>query len=159
MSKGNTTVEIKKRMYNQSTLEILLGLGEDESITEHLKQQPIPEDILNIAWVLDKPTRLPTVLKTIHAINKEDNIDVRLSLARAQIDAALKMNENLQQYTKQKFVAETIERMVFGNLLVEGKSSKNSNGNGDQKTEKKTKGKSAGKKKAGSSGKKAPAKK
>ena len=98
----------------------------------HMKKNSISGDILNLAWVLDDPGRLTVMLENIHNIPQEDNILIRLALARVQIDAALSMNENLQKYTKQKFVAETIERLIFGDLLVEGKSSKN-NGNGKEK--------------------------
>ena len=129
----NSMIVIDKKRYSESNLRMLLGIGEDITLKDHIKKISISEDILNLAWVLDDPSRLTVMLEKIHAIPHEDNILVRLALARVQIDAALSMNENLEKYTKQKFVAETIERMVFGDLLVEGKSSKN-NGNGKEKT-------------------------
>ncbi len=117
---------------------MLLGLDDSIKLKDHVKKLSIHQDILSIAWVLDKPVRLPVELETIHNIAKDNNIHVRLALARAQIDAALNMNENLQKYTKQKFVAETMERVIFGDLLLEGKFSKNSSSNGNGNTKKTT---------------------
>jgi len=128
----SSTIEIKKKRYEKTHLSMLLGLEHPSDLASFIKSNTIPEDILNIAWVLDKPTRLPVALKSIYEISRDDNDTVRLALARAQIDAALHLNENLRKYTKQKFVAETMERMIFGELLLEGKSKKNSrkkNGN------------------------------
>ncbi len=157
MNSGSSTIEIKKRRYSESTLCILLGLEDEESLAAFLKKQTIAEDILNIAWVIDKPIRLPATLGIIHGIKKDDNVEARLALARAQINAALRMNENLQMFNQQKFVAEAMERIIFGNLLVEGKSSKNSNNsNGNGKKDRK---KGIKKKGTASSGKKASPKK
>lgn len=136
MHEETSTIEIHKKHNRVSTLKILLGLDDSMSLKDFLKKKTVPTDILNIAWVLDEPTRLPIILEIIHAIPNEENMEVRLSLVRAQIDASLRMNENLQKYTKQKFVAETIERLIFGDLMLEGKSSKNSgnsNGRGEGK--------------------------
>lgn len=127
MTSGNSMIEIDKRQYSEMTLRILLGFPEGDTVRSYLKDHTVPPDILTIAWVLDQPTRFPVVLADIHGIARENNTAVRLALARAQINASLRMNENLQMFHEQKFVAETMERMIFGDLLVEGKSSRASN--------------------------------
>ena len=159
MSRDRSTIEIGKKRYNRDNLAMLLGLENESDLDNIMKMDAVPSDILNIAWVLDKPTRLPVALKDIYAIERDDNEGVRLALARAQIDAALNLNENLQKYTKQKFVAETIEKMLFGELLLEGKSKKNSSGgNGNNNAAKRSQNK-ASPKKGKTSGKKQTSKK
>ena len=138
---------------------MLVGLEDQDLLETYLKENIISDDILRIAWVMDKPTRLPVSLEQLYNIKNIENNDVRIPLARAQVDAALRMNENLQKYTKQKYVAETIERLIFGELLLEGKGKKkNNNGNGDG-TPKKKKRTTAGKKKSGVKAKPKPSKK
>jgi len=142
MYEHTTTIEINGKKYNESNIRILLGLEEVQNLKQYLKKNRVSEDILKIAYVIDRPTRLTTMLKEIYHIPHEDNEDVRLALARVQIDAALRMNENLQRYMQLQFVSETIERLIFGELLLDGKTKKES-----EKGKKKAKPVGAGSKK------------
>ena len=82
----------------------------------------ISNDLLNIAYILDKPSRLPIMLREIYHIPGKENEEIRLALARAQIDSLLNMNQNLEKNSTQKYVSETIEKLIFGELLLNGKS-------------------------------------
>lgn len=126
MYEHHTTLEINGKKYNESNLRILLGLEEGEDLRKYLKKNRVSEDILKIAYVIDNPTRFTAMLKEIYHIPHENNEEVRLALARVQIDAALRMNENLQRYMQLQFVSETIERLIFGELLLDGKVKKGS---------------------------------
>ena len=122
---GNpSTIEINSKHYSKSNLCMLPGLGDPISLKDYLKKNKISKDILNIALVMDDSSRLPVMIKQIYHIPREGNEEVRLALVRAQIDAALRMNENLQKYMTQRYVAETIEKLIFGELLLDGKAKK-----------------------------------
>ena len=120
---NSSTIEINAKHYSKSNLCMLLGLGDSVSL-KVLKKNKISKDILNIAQVMDDPSQLPVMIKQIYHIPREGNEEVRLVLVRAQIDAALRMNENLQKYMTQRYVAETIEKLIFGELLLDGKAKK-----------------------------------
>ncbi len=122
MYSDTSNVDIGKKKYNRGNLCVLLGLEDTSQLTDEIKKKSIPEDLLKIAWVLDKPSRLSMILKEIFYISRDNNEDVRLALARAQINAHLKMNENLEKYTQQRFAAETMERLIFGELMLDGKA-------------------------------------
>lgn len=124
MYSDTSNVDIGNKKYNRGNLCVLLGLEDTSQLSDHIKNNTISEDLLKIAWVLDKPVRLPMILKDIFYISRENNEDVRLALARAQINGHLKMNENLEKYMQQQFAAETMERLIFGELMLDGKANR-----------------------------------
>ena len=107
----NDYVIINDEKFSAHDLRLLMG--EDE-IRE-------PKGfILLIARALRNPLRLPWFLKDIYALClKEDDLrDMRLSLIRVQIDAEMRMNEDIQRYQQRRYVTQVIEILLFNDLLL-----------------------------------------
>jgi hypothetical protein len=96
--------------------DILLLSGEDE-IKEPEK---IKSYVLLIAKALRNPMRLPWLLKDIFnlCIKEEDQRDMRLCLIRVQVEAELKMNQDIQRYQQRRYVGQVIEILLFNELLL-----------------------------------------
>jgi len=105
-------IKIKGKNYSIATLKVLTG---EETITP----RKINKDFLVIAEALDEPDNFPFLLKPLFEISNNDD-ELRLGLARVQIDSKLNMKEDLEAYNTRLFVAETIEKMLYGGLLIEG---------------------------------------
>jgi hypothetical protein len=76
--------------------------------------------ILLVARALRNPMRLPWFLKEICALclKEEDQRDMRLSLIRVQVEAEMRMNEDIQRYQQRRYVAQVIEILLFNDLLL-----------------------------------------
>jgi hypothetical protein len=76
--------------------------------------------MLLIARALRNPMRLPWFLKDICALclKEEDQRDMRLSLIRVQVEAEMRMNEDIQRYQQRRYVAQVIEILLFNDLLL-----------------------------------------
>lgn len=99
---------------NKKTLQILLGKKEIGRVNKRFKL---------IASALDNPYELPSLISDIYKLEPKE--DLRLGLIRVQLDSTLRMNENLEFYQKRLYVTESIEKMLYGELLLEkGKDSK-----------------------------------
>ncbi|MBN1236468.1 MAG: hypothetical protein JW999_10560 [Methanotrichaceae archaeon] len=99
-----------------STDDLLLLTGEDE-----IKQpDQIKGYILLMARALRNPMRLPWLIKDIFnlCIQEEDQRDMRLCLIRVQVEAELKMNQDIQRYQQRRYVAQVIEILLFNELLL-----------------------------------------
>ena len=107
----NDTVTINGEKF--STDDLMLLTGEDE-----IKEQK--GYILLVARALHNPMRLPWLLKDICALclKEEDQRDMRLSLIRVQVEAEMRMNEDIQRYQQRRYVAQVIEIMLFNELLL-----------------------------------------
>ena len=78
------------------------------------------ETVLLIAECLENPSRF---YLNVERIVKAPSIkEMRLHLVRAQIDSELNMRENVDLHTQRLWVAQTLERMVFGGLMTEGEN-------------------------------------
>ena len=75
---------------------------------------------LLVARALKNPMRLPWFLKDICALclKEEDQRDMRLSLIRVQVEAEMRMNEDIQRYQQRRYVAQVIEILLFNDLLL-----------------------------------------
>jgi hypothetical protein len=104
-------ITIKDERYSSVDLKLLIG--EDEV------KEPKPH-ILLLAKILRNPMRLPWFLKDICALclNDEDLKDLRLALIRVQVDAELKMNQDIQRYQQRRYVAQVVEILQFNELLL-----------------------------------------
>lgn len=96
--------------------DLMLLSGEDE-IKEPGK---IKNYILIVARALRNPMRLPWLLKDIFnlCIKEEDQRDMRLCLIRVQVEAELKMNQDIQRFQQRRYVAQVIEILLFNELLL-----------------------------------------
>ena len=123
-------VKIGNKFFSIGTLKVLIG-------EETIKPKKIGNDYLLIAEAIDNPDNFLFLLAPIYEISLTD--DVRLGLTRIQIDSKLKMKEDLEVYSTRLFVAECIEKILFGDLLIEGNSQRDENGNDkDKDTSKKS---------------------
>jgi len=76
--------------------------------------------ILLLARILKEPLRLPWQLKSICGLclDEADQRDFRLALIRIQVDADLRMNEDIQRYQQRRYVAQVIEILLFNELML-----------------------------------------
>ena len=71
-----------------------------------------------IAETLEKPKSMYLHIEDI--INAPEIVDYRLHLARVQMDSELHLRDDVDRYTQRLWAAQTIEKMIFGGLMVEG---------------------------------------
>ena len=110
----NNSITIKGEKY--SIDDLLLLSGEDE-----IKDpEGIKGYLLMMAKALRNPMRLPWLIKDIFnlCIKEEDQRDMRLCLIRVQVEAELKMNQDIQRYQQRRYVAQVIEILLFNELLL-----------------------------------------
>ena len=110
----NNSITIKGEKY--SIDDLLLLSGEDE-----IKDpEGIKGYLLTMAKALRNPMRLPWLIKDIFnlCIKEEDQRDMRLCLIRVQVEAELKMNQDIQRYQQRRYVAQVIEILLFNELLL-----------------------------------------
>jgi hypothetical protein len=111
-------IKIKDKKYSLKTLELLTGQKEVDI-------ENVPENILTIAEVADDPDRLPYFIESIKSMKIEDMEKFRFVLLRIQVDSHLHMNEDLEKYMKRLYVSLVIEKLLYGELLLEeGKEDK-----------------------------------
>ena len=110
----NNSITIKGEKYCVD--DLLLLSGEDE-----IKDpEGIKGYLLMMAKALRNPMRLPWLIKDIFnlCIKEEDQRDMRLCLIRVQVEAELKMNQDIQRYQQRRYVAQVIEILLFNELLL-----------------------------------------
>jgi hypothetical protein len=133
-------IEIDNKRYSKRTIELLAGVKNFYNVDYNL---------LLLAEAIDHPYDFPFLLEEIYDIDFDE--DMRLALVRIQIDSKLHMRDDLEGEQLRLYVAETIEKMLFGELIMEG-DGKGKEKNND-KTKKKSKKKDKKKTKSKSSGK------
>lgn len=110
----NNSITIKGEKYCID--DLLLLSGEDE-----IKEpERIKGYLLMMAKALRNPMRLPWLIKDIFnlCIKEEDQRDMRLCLIRVQVEAELKMNQDIQRYQQRRYVAQVVEILLFNELLL-----------------------------------------
>ncbi len=110
----NNSITINGEKFSADDLMLLTG--EDE-----IKQpDQIKGYILLIARALRNPMRLPWLIKDIFnlCIKEEDQRDMRLCLIRVQVEAELKMNQDIQRFQQRRYVGQVIEILLFNELLL-----------------------------------------
>jgi hypothetical protein len=107
-------VTIKNRNYSLETLKLLTGTMDiRESIST------IPEELLYLCEVIDQPYKLPYYLEAFFNMQITDEDSFRFALVRIQVDSDLRTNEDIQKHQNRKYVARTIEKLVFSDILLE----------------------------------------
>ncbi len=109
---NNGFIKIEGEKFSSYDLSLLTG--EDE-----VRGTPSPH-ILLVARALRDPMRLPWLLKDICAIciSGDEQRNIRLALIRVQVDAELRMHEDIQRYQQRRYVAQVIEILLFNELLL-----------------------------------------
>jgi len=107
----NNSITINNEKF--SLEDLLLLTGEDEV------KEP-KSYILLVARALHNPMRLPWLLKEICGlcIQEEEQRDMRLCLIRVQVEAELKMNQDIQRFQQRRYVAQVIEILLFNDLML-----------------------------------------
>ncbi len=105
-------IRIKDKKYSSKTLELLEG-------QKGVDIEEIHDNILIIAEVVDDPDQLPYVIEGIKSLEIDDMDRFRFVLLRVQVDSHLHMNEDLEKYMKRLYVAQVIEKLLYGELLLE----------------------------------------
>ena len=110
----NNSITIKDEKYCVD--DLLLLSGEDEI----KNPDGIKGYLLMMAKALRNPMRLPWLIKDIFnlCIKEEDQRDMRLCLIRVQVEAELKMNQDIQRYQQRRYVAQVVEILLFNELLL-----------------------------------------
>ncbi len=101
-----------EREISVDTLQLLLG-------QVSVEQGNVPGEILLLAKAIDDPYCLPFIIEEIDELEIEDENMFRFALLRVQIDSELRMNEDIQMHQRRRYVAQVIEKMIFGELLIE----------------------------------------
>ncbi|MDP2767215.1 MAG: hypothetical protein Q8O41_07180 [Candidatus Methanoperedens sp.] len=79
-----------------------------------------PDYVMLLTDVIFDPKLLPYRLEEVRKLKPSE--ELRNALLRVQIDSDLRFDEDLQKYRIRHYVAQVIERLIFGNnLLLEGK--------------------------------------
>ncbi len=107
----NDSTTISGEKFSTGDLELLMGSADISN----------PKDyILQLARVLKNPLSLPKMLKSFCELCLDDcDMDeFRLALIRIQVDAELKMHEDIQRYQQRRYVAQVIEILRFKELLL-----------------------------------------
>jgi hypothetical protein len=102
-------IEINNKKYLKRTLELISGVKNFYDVEDNL---------LLIAEAVDNPYDFAFLLEDIYDMDFDE--DLRLALVRIQIDSKLHMRDDLEREQLRLYVAETIEKMLFGELLMEG---------------------------------------
>ena len=86
------------------------------------KEKPLPI-YAGIVAALENPLVFPDMLEPIYreAMNLDDETldHFRFSLMRLQLYADIHRNEDLEQAMTMKYVAQVLEKVVFGSLIME----------------------------------------
>ena len=91
----------------------------------------VDKKLLPILEAIDNPNELPFLIRDINSLKPTE--DLRLALVRVQVQSELKMHEDLNMHQKRLYVAQTIEKLLWGELLLEGGKDKEEKGGGKKK--------------------------
>jgi hypothetical protein len=102
---------IDDKNFSASDLELLTGMDKVNETKPY---------IVLMARALHNPLRLPWLLKDICSLclNEDELHDLRLALIRIQVDAELRMNEDIQKFQQRRYVAQVIEILIFQELML-----------------------------------------
>lgn len=106
-------VLIAEKEYSPETLKIITG----HSVLKDLDS--IPEELLLLCSVIDNPYLLPYFLETFYFMQLKDENLFHFALLRLQVDSQLRMNEDIQKHQHRMYVARTLEKLLFNELLLE----------------------------------------
>lgn len=107
----NDSLTINGELYGADDLKLLMGADEIREPKSY---------VLLLAKILKNPMRLPWFLKEICSLcmEEQDQREMRLSLIRVQVDAELRMNQDIQRYQQRRYVAQVIEVLLFNDLML-----------------------------------------
>ena len=101
------------KKYSEKNLQLITG-KKDIS----LNCEDIPEEMLLLSEVIEDPLKLPYLLDTFYIANIKNENAFHFALLRVQVDSDLRMHEDIQKYQERKYVAETLEKLLYGELML-----------------------------------------
>jgi hypothetical protein len=107
----NDSITINGETYGADDLKLLMGADEISEPKSY---------VLLLAKILKNPMRLPWFLKEICSLcmEEQDQREMRLGLIRIQVDAELRMNQDIQRFQQRRYVAQVIEVLLFNDLML-----------------------------------------
>ena len=81
-------------------------------------RQDIPEEMLLLSEAIEDPLKLPYLLETFYTTQIKNEKAFHFALLRVQVDSDLRMHEDIQKYQQRKYVAETLEKLLYGELML-----------------------------------------
>jgi hypothetical protein len=78
----------------------------------------VPVIVELIAESIDRPETLPANIEKI--ATDKDAEDYRFHLIRMQLESELRVREDVDYHSRRLWVAQTIEKVIFGDLKTEG---------------------------------------
>lgn len=104
---------IFEKKYSEKNLQLITG---KKDISSHY--QDIPEEMLLLSEVIEDPHKLPYLLETFYTTPIKNEKAFHFALVRVQVDSDLRMHEDIQKYQQRKYVAETLEKLLYGELML-----------------------------------------
>jgi hypothetical protein len=74
--------------------------------------------MLLLSEVIEDPLKLPYLLDIFYTANIKNEKAFHFALLRVQVDSDLRMHEDIQKYQQRKYVAETLEKLLYGELML-----------------------------------------
>ncbi|UCE38332.1 MAG: hypothetical protein JSW00_03585 [Thermoplasmata archaeon] len=102
-------VEVHGKKFCKDTVELIAG---NRGVTD------VDKKFLPVLEAIDKPSELPFLLDEINSMKPTD--ELRLALVRVQVHSELNMHEDLNMHQKRLYAAQTMEKMLWGELLLDG---------------------------------------
>lgn len=101
-------IEISGKKFNKEIVELIAGKRGAKEVNKK---------VLPVLEAIDKPSELPFLLNDINSLKPTE--DLRLALVRIQVHSELNMHEDLNLYQKRLYSAQTMEKLLWGELLLE----------------------------------------
>jgi hypothetical protein len=109
----NGEIVILEKKYSEKNLQLITG--KKDIFTHH---QDIPEEMLLLSEVIEDPLKLPYMLETFYTAQIKNEKAFHFALLRVQVDSDLRMHEDIQKYQQRKYVAETLEKLLYEELML-----------------------------------------
>lgn len=109
----NNKISILGKTYSEKDLQLITGKKEISGSTEN-----IPEEMLLLCEIIEDPQKLPQYLETFYTLQIKNEKAFHFSLLRVQVDSDLRMHQDIQKYQQRKYVAETLEKLLYGELML-----------------------------------------
>ncbi|MGB9941313.1 hypothetical protein [Methanosarcina sp.] len=74
--------------------------------------------MLLLSEVIEDPHKLPYLLETFYTTPIKNEKAFHFALLRVQVDSDLRMHEDIQKYQQRRYVAETLEKLLYGELML-----------------------------------------
>jgi hypothetical protein len=111
-SLGGEVIILEKK-YSERNLQLITG---KKDISSHTVD--IPEEMLLLSEVIEDPRKLPYLLETFYTAQIKNEKAFHFALLRVQVDSDIRMHEDIQRYQQRKYVAETLEKLLYGELML-----------------------------------------